>query len=70
MVKRTLTMNAVSSAVQVGKPAASSGSTASCDDPAYTKIVMPMACGMVSTDLLIATPVTSPQASTGGIDGI
>lgn len=56
-----LTIVAVSRIVQSGSFATSSGSTASCDEPAYTRIDIALACPSVITDLLIAMPVTSPQ---------
>ena len=61
MTKRRLTIAAVSRMVQSGSFAAKSGSTASCDEPAYTANDMPSACGTVSTDFVIAMPVTRPQ---------
>lgn len=61
ITKHRFTIAAVRITVQSGSLAANSGNTASCDGPAYAMNDMPSDYGTVSTDLLIAMPVTRPH---------
>ncbi len=66
MTKRRFTHAAVSHTTHSGAPTVSSGSTASWALPAYTTSDMNTAMGSDMPLLIMATPVTSPQAPCPG----